>query len=1089
MERCWRQRPTAALPLGELRGGRRPSTLGPGVLLAGGCERVKETSLRFIMTGFEKYAGVVYDHPWWFIILSLLLTAGMSVGVFTRTTENDVYTLYSLRNSPSQTTKDKLMNVMPPDRIVYALVTSDENLLSRQNLETFARLQQGLESLTLNRDSVTKDEFNHKLKNHDRSTFPEVITLQDVCTKDGSGKCKIQSILDVYPSKLAWGVMPIASPDWPVIVNPVTLKAYRLDSLLADFKTSHVEADPARGRPALTVVDEAKTFLLRVDLRGDAEWRHYTAAFEALILQYLLSEDLGEGLAVTPKAERSSYDELKRVSTLDVVDWIRLAAAVTVVFVYTSIVNWSWTYRSKVVPSAMGALASLLGFGGGAGLVYLCGVQHTTPADATPFLAMGIGVDDLFVIINAYSLTYLHPNPRERVVDAVRDAGLSITITTLTNVVTFIIGALSPYYSISMFCIITAGALTWGYVMCLTFFLGALSLDARREARKESLASALFGPLVPGCCRRRKTITDSQDSLAGGAVDAAGVEDVEVIAVEHGDADQTAQDTPCEDLLTTYQLASLMVLDRKRRYLRTERQSADSTVAAYKRSSDGGGFGEDDIFTSAKPAAIVPASKSYETQPTAPEEKGVDTQPTRRTRRLSSHVQAMTEDESLALIKNFNMEIRENPDNLLKLYHPEPAGNPGRGSRRFFRDYYGRLLGNKFVKAAVLLVFATITGLAIYGVTTLKFGLSLRNITPQDSYLRDFYDLHEEKFPNYGDEVTVFFPDKDKWEDEVVQQRYLKMMSELEQEKWAVVVNDGMSAFLKGAQPVLESGNRERFLTLLRRWLEQDPVGKNYRTLFKFSVEGELEVWRFVYWMPHEDNTTTLYNWFQEGKDLLAEQRPYFTGEVHTALAVIWESDPRILRFTLTNLAIALSCILAISLLLIPNLQSAAIVVVVVFLVDLWLFGFMALINLRLSMISMVNLLISIGYSVDFTIHVAHTFTHCVGTSRTDRMVETMIVMGAPVTHGMLSTLLAVLALAGSPKYILEVFFKMMLMVIIFAHAAGMMLLPVVLTLLGPLRSHTNKAAALKDAARGDTLKEIERNCEIMDVGPASPVV
>lgn len=125
-----------------------------------------------------------------------------------------------------------------------------------------------------------------------------------------------------------------------------------------------------------------------------------------------------------------------------------------------------------------------------------------------------------------------------------------------------------------------------------------------------------------------------------------------------------------------------------------------------------------------------------------------------------------------------------------------------------------RLLGNKFVKAAVLLLFSTITGLAIYGVTTLKFGLSLRNITPRDSYLRDFYDLHEEKFPNYGDEVTVFFPDKDKWEDEVVQQRYLKMMSELEQEKWAVVVNDGMSAFLKGAQPVLQSGNRERFLTV-----------------------------------------------------------------------------------------------------------------------------------------------------------------------------------------------------------------------------------------------------------------------------------
>lgn len=125
-----------------------------------------------------------------------------------------------------------------------------------------------------------------------------------------------------------------------------------------------------------------------------------------------------------------------------------------------------------------------------------------------------------------------------------------------------------------------------------------------------------------------------------------------------------------------------------------------------------------------------------------------------------------------------------------------------------------RFLGNKFVKAAVLLLFATITGLAIYGVTTLKFGLSLRNITPRDSYLRDFYDLHEKKFPNYGDEVTVFFPEEDKWEDQVVQQKYLEMISELSQEKWAVVVNDGMSIFLRGAQPLLQSGNRSHFLTL-----------------------------------------------------------------------------------------------------------------------------------------------------------------------------------------------------------------------------------------------------------------------------------
>lgn len=138
-----------------------------------------------------------------------------------------------------------------------------------------------------------------------------------------------------------------------------------------------------------------------------------------------------------------------------------------------------------------------------------------------------------------------------------------------------------------------------------------------------------------------------------------------------------------------------MVLDRKRRSNRKrQHQSADSTVAVYKRPSVGErGEGEDDSVTvTTKPTAAEPASKSYETQPTtASEERDSETMPTtRRCRRSPDHVQSTSVEESLMLIKNFDKEIRENPDNLLKLYHPEPVGNPGRESRRFFMDYYGR---------------------------------------------------------------------------------------------------------------------------------------------------------------------------------------------------------------------------------------------------------------------------------------------------------------------------------------------------------------------------------------------------------------
>lgn len=66
--------------------------------------------------------------------------------------------------------------------------------------------------------------------------------------------------------------------------------------------------------------------------------------------------------------------------------------------------------------------------------------------------------------------------------------------------------------------------------------------------------------------------------------------------------------------------------------------------------------------------------------------------------------------------------------------------------------------------------------------------------------------------------------------------------------------------------------------------------------------------------------------------------------------------------------------------------------------------------------------------------------------------------------------------------------FFFLFQVIIFAHAAGMVLLPVVLTLLGPLRSHSTGAAALADVEQCDTLKALEKKREVGKADSA-PVV
>jgi hypothetical protein len=62
--------------------------------------------------------------------------------------------------------------------------------------------------------------------------------------------------------------------------------------------------------------------------------------------------------------------------------------------------------------------------------------------------------------------------------------------------------------------------------------------------------------------------------------------------------------------------------------------------------------------------------------------------------------------------------------------------------------------------------------------------------------------------------------------------------------------------------------------------------------------------------------------------------------------------------------------------------------------------------------------------------------------------------MGSSVFHGAFSTFLAILPLAFSASYIFVVFFKMWFGIIIYGVANGFILLPVMLSFIGPLKDN-----------------------------------
>jgi len=107
-----------------------------------------------------------------------------------------------------------------------------------------------------------------------------------------------------------------------------------------------------------------------------------------------------------------------------------------------------------------------------------------------PFLMLGIGIDDMFVIVQCYNNVVkegLHEGLEHHEVIGLtmKHAGVAITVTSVTNILVFAIGASTVLPALQSFCLYCAVGILAVYIYQGTIFTAAFSLDQRRiESRR-----------------------------------------------------------------------------------------------------------------------------------------------------------------------------------------------------------------------------------------------------------------------------------------------------------------------------------------------------------------------------------------------------------------------------------------------------------------------------------------------------------------------------------------------------------------------------------------------------------------------------
>ncbi|KAI6224252.1 SSD domain-containing protein [Aphelenchoides fujianensis] len=144
------------------------------------------------------------------------------------------------------------------------------------------------------------------------------------------------------------------------------------------------------------------------------------------------------------------------------------------------VVEW---VHSKPLLGVAGVLCTLLAIVSGVGALLWAGVAFPDVVAVMPFLCLTIGVDDCFLLLAEWRSTDARLSAEERLERTLEHAGTSIFVTSCTDALAFLIGAVAPLPAVTFFCCYASVCIAFIFAYVLTLFAACLLLQGPWEER------------------------------------------------------------------------------------------------------------------------------------------------------------------------------------------------------------------------------------------------------------------------------------------------------------------------------------------------------------------------------------------------------------------------------------------------------------------------------------------------------------------------------------------------------------------------------------------------------------------------------
>jgi len=393
--------------------------------------------------------------------------------------------------------------------------------------------------------------------------------------------------------------------------------------------------------------------------------------------------------------------------------------------------------------------------------------------------------------------------------------------------------------------------------------------------------------------------------------------------------------------------------------------------------------------------------------------------------------------------------------------HPKNCcGMPINMLRYFMQTHLGPFLTSLPGMIITLGVFAIILGVGIWGATQIKEDSDYRDFMPAGSYVIDFIDVDEKYFVTVGQRVAIYGSNPD----------YPNSHPEMEALYTAarstdVVMPETVQSwehdfYTYQGQTGGVTTDGTAWYTKLNTWLQG--AGTRYRGDIKFTNDAAAgspsnPIISSRLTMNHRmctdsgcevSNMDTLRDVVSAATPKLGGARaPFPFDEAY----LNYEQYKSIEEEAQRNIGLAFLAIFIITMLMIPHPGVSLLVFCSVIFTILEVIGFMYHWGLKIDGVTVVMLIVALGLAIDYSAHIGVAYVQSSADTRQGAVIQALADMGTPVCHGAMSTFIAIVVLAGSKSYVFISFFRQLFLATVLGAGQGMLLLPVLLTLMGPL--------------------------------------